>query len=116
MSFLPNDAKKINLENATVDFYKFIQDGLTYYYFDTSMCGPPEPMVNAMIGLQLLKEDSDRLIMINHTSPNGLFPKIENNFVFEITELEDEDKVKVVFNQKTNSLSQTDFSDNSCNG
>ncbi len=116
MSLLPNDAKKIDIENSTVDFYKFIQDGLTYYYFDTSMCGPPEPMVNAMLGLQLLKEDSDRLVMINHTSPNGLFPKIENNFGFEVNELPEEDKVKIVFNHKSNSVAQTDFSNNKCSG
>ncbi len=115
MSILPNDAKKIEIENSTVDFYKFIKNGLTFYYFDTSLCGPPEPMINAMLGLQLLKEDNDRLIMINHTPPNGLFPKIEHNFSFEISQLED-DRVQVIFNNKTDSTSQTDFTDTKCNG
>ena len=58
MQLLPADAKKIEIEGATVDFYTFIQDGTTNYYFDTSECGPPEPMVNAMAGLQLLDENS----------------------------------------------------------
>ncbi len=115
MSILPSDAKKIEVENSTVDFYKFIQDSLTYYYFDTSMCGPPEPMINAMLGLQLLKEDNEKLIMINHTSPNALFPKIENNFNFEVDTLED-DRVKIIFTQKLDSIAQTDFTDTSCNG
>lgn len=114
MSLLPSDAKKIEIENSTVDFFTYIEDGLTYYYFDTSMCGPPEPMVNAMLGLQLLKNATDRLVMVNHTAPNGLFPKIESNFGFEVSEVQD--KIKVVFNYKINSESKTDFSDNRCSG
>lgn len=115
MNILPNDAQKIEIENSTVDFFKFIEDGLTCYYFDTSMCGPPEPMVNAMLGLQLLKEKNDRLIMVNHTAPNGLFPKIENNFAFEISEMEDE-RIKVIFNYKIDTVDQTDFTSNTCKG
>ena len=80
MSLLPKDAKKLELENSTVDFYEYIKDGLTFYQFDTSECGPPEPMVNAMAGLQLLDNANKRLIMINHKPPMGLFPKIQKNY------------------------------------
>lgn len=85
----PEDAKQFDLDQASVDFYKFEQDNITYYYFDTSMCSAPEPMVNAMVGLQLLEKSSQKLVMINHSVPNALFPKIQDNFDFEIIPLED---------------------------
>ena len=114
MQLLPNDAKKIEIEGSTVDFYKYIQDGVSYYYFDTSECGPPDPMVNAMAGLQLLDENS-KLIMINHKPPMGLFPKIQQNYDYQIDELED-GKHSVTFSFKNGSKQQTNFSQNSCEG
>ncbi len=114
MSLLPKDAKKIELENSTVDFFEYIQDGLTCYQFDTSECGPPEPMINAMVGLQLLDNTSKRLVMINHKVPGALFPKIEANFEYELSEIVEEDKVKIVFKPKSSDTSSTDFSNNTC--
>ena len=114
MSLLPQDAKKIELENSTVDFFEYIQDGLTCYQFDTSECGPPEPMVNAMVGLQLLDNESKRLVMINHKPPGALFPKIQENFEYILTEIEDGDKIKVVFRTRTGDTTGTDFSANCC--
>jgi len=113
MSLLPNDAKKMEIENSTVDFFEFKDNGLQFYYFDSSECAPPEPMINAMLGLQLLKGDDERLIMINHKAPGGLFPKIESNFNYEVTNIE-ENKVKVEFSHKTGSQPKTDFTQNSC--
>ncbi|QKF82135.1 hypothetical protein [Halarcobacter ebronensis] len=106
--------EKIEVMHSTVDFYKEIKDSLTIYQFDTSMCGPPEPMVNAMIGLQLLDKNS-QLIMINHQSPSGLFPKIEQDFNF-IEERTKEGKVKITFTLKNSSPKSTNFLENSCNG
>ena len=114
MQLLPKDAKKIEIEGSTVDFYKYIQDGISYYYFDTSECGPPEPLVNAMAGLQLLDKDS-KLIMINHKPPMGLFPKIQQNFSYEIDELEN-GMHSVTFVSKNGSNKETDFSQTSCAG
>lgn len=114
MEQLPKEAQKIELENGTVDFYKYIQDGITYYYFDTSMFGPPEPMVNAMVGLQLLDENS-KLIMINHKPPMGLFPKIQQNYSYDIEELEDGNH-KIIFTLKVGTKNKVDFSQNSCAG
>jgi len=106
--------EKIEVMGSTVDFYKEIKDNLTTYQFDTSMCAPPEPMVNAMLGLQLLDKNS-KLVMINHKSPAGLFPKIEQDFIFTEENLTD-DKIKVTFTKKLNSNNTTDFSQTSCNG
>ena len=106
--------EKIDVIGSTVDFYKYIQDGLTTYEFDTSKCGPPDPMVNAMCGLKLL-DDKSQLVMINHKAPGGLFPKVEEEFSYEIFEMEN-GFAKVVFRKKINSINTTDFTSNSCAG
>lgn len=106
--------EKIEVLGSTVDFFKSIENGLTTYQFDTSRCGPPEPMINAMVGLQLLDENS-QLIMINHKSPGGLFPKIENDFNF-IENFTEDGKAKVIFTKKSNANNSTDFTQNSCSG
>lgn len=106
--------QKINVAGATVDFYKSQKEGITFYQFDSSKCTPPEPMVNAMAGLQLLNDNS-RLVMINHKAPAGLFPKIENDFDYLVEDLED-GNVKVVFRKKNEGKGNTDFSQTSCSG
>lgn len=111
---LPQDATKINLVDATVDFYKFTKDDLTYYYFDTSLCTPPDPMVNAMVGLQLIDDKNKRLIMINHTIPNALFMRIDANFEYEIEQISGQ--IRIEFKYKKGSLLETDFSNNKCSG
>ncbi len=35
MSNIPQDAVKIEVDGATVDFYKLEKDGQSTYYFDT---------------------------------------------------------------------------------
>lgn len=112
MQLLPQNAKKLEIENSTVDFFEYIQDGLTFYYFDTSSCGPPEPMVNAMLGLQLLDAENKRLVMINHKAPGGLFPRIEHDFSYEIFDING--MAKVVFKSKNTNTKETDFSSNTC--
>ncbi len=106
--------EKIEALGATVDFFKEVQDGLTIYFFDTSSCEPPHPMVNAMAGLQLLDENSC-LVMINHKSPGGLFPKIEADFDF-VEETTEDGKAKITFTKKQDGKNITDFSQNSCSG
>ena len=46
--------EKIEVAGATVDFYKYNEGDVEVYEFDTSRCGPPEPMVNAMAGLKMI--------------------------------------------------------------
>lgn len=77
---IPSNATKIIVDGSTVDFYTFIQDDNTYFAFDTSRCGPPEPMVNAVVGLKLVDAPNKRLLMINHKMPMGLFDKIGEDF------------------------------------
>jgi hypothetical protein len=86
------------------------------YEFDTSKCGPPEPMVNAMAGLKLIDSPKKRLVMINHKKPMGLLDKIGDNFAL----LEEEDlpdgRVKLVFGYKPGESEKAKLDDASCAG
>ncbi len=114
MSTLPQNAVEIQIEGATVPFYKFEKDGVTYLYFDSSKTGHPEPMINAMTGLKNLKE-GEKLIMINHKAPMGLFPKIESDYDYEVTEL-DNGLFQIVFSKKSDAQGTTNYDDTACNG
>ena len=106
---IPISAKKIDVKNATVDFF----EDEDYYYFDTSLTAAPEPMVNALAGLKLL-DRSKKLVMINHKIPMGLFPKIEAYFDYEVEELKD-GNVKITFSKKEKIVPKLDF-DTNCSG
>ncbi|MBN2895873.1 MAG: hypothetical protein JXK05_08315 [Campylobacterales bacterium] len=86
---IPHDAAKIDVEGATVDFFTFENDEATFFAFDTSRCGPPEPMVNAMAGLKLLDRPEKKLLMINHKMPMGLFDKLGERFDIQKHERDD---------------------------
>ena len=115
MSNIPSDAQKIEVEGATVDYYKLAKDGQSTYYFDTSKEGPPHPMVNAMAGIALLKGTNDTLVMINHKAPGGLFAKLEDDVKYVIQDL-DNGLVKVVFSYDDNATEKSDLSQASCAG
>jgi len=114
MSHIPQDAVKIEVEGATVDFFKLEKDGQSTYYFDTSKEGPPHPMVNAMAGLKLIKGTNDTLVMINHKMPGGLFAKLEGDFKHFDEELSD-GLVKVVFSSVDADV-ESDLTQTSCDG
>ncbi len=107
--------EKIEVEGATVDFYKYIKDGIEYYEFDTSRCGPPEPMVNAMAGLKLIDNPNKKLVMINHKKPMGLLDKIGQNYEIETQKLED-GRVKLIFSYKPGESEKANLNDASCHG
>jgi hypothetical protein len=115
MSYIPQDAQKIEVSGATVDFYKLEKDGESTYYFDTSKEGPPHPMVNAMSGLALIKGTNDKLVMINHKTPGGLFGKLEDDVKYSVEDLPD-GLVKVVFYYNPDATSESDLSQTSCSG
>jgi len=114
MSLIPENATEITLEGATVPFYSYEKDGVEYLQFDTSKTGHPEPMVNAMVGLQNLK-DGQKLVMINHKPPMGLFPKIEADFDYDVKEI-GEGLYAITFSKKANATGATNFNDTACNG
>lgn len=102
----------VNIENATVEFTKGTVGTTTTYLFDTSKGG--HPMVNAMAGLAVLKED-EQLVMINVCAPTGLYPKIEKEFHHTEEELP-EGLTQIVFTKKQDAQNSTDFSATKCGG
>ena len=114
MSNIPQNAVQIEVNGATVDFYKLAEDGESTYYFDTSKEGPPHPMVNAMSGLALIKNTNDTLVMINHKMPGGLFGKLEADVTHEAQDLEG-GLVQVTFKSVAADV-DTDLTQTSCHG
>ncbi|MFA6788977.1 MAG: hypothetical protein WC149_06100 [Arcobacteraceae bacterium] len=115
MSVLPENAKKIDVAGSTLDFFEYEKENITYFFFDSSMTGPPEPMVNAMAGLRLLDAKNKKLQMLNHKTPGGLFAKIGDAFDFEIQEVEG-GKSLVTFSFKNDASLNADLTQTSCDG
>jgi hypothetical protein len=114
MSHIPSEATKIEVEGATVDFFKLAKDTESTYYFDTSKTGPPHPMVNAMSGLKLIKNTNDKLVMFNHKLPGGLFGKLEADVTHTSQDLEG-GLVKVTFSSVEADV-ESDLTQTSCHG
>ncbi len=81
----------IEVPRTTLDFYKYEEDGLIYYEYDATKCQPPEPMVNTICGLSLLKSSTDRLVGIFFHEPFPLYDRIPLNISHEAKELESGD-------------------------
>ena len=111
----PHDAKLLHVENTTVPFFSYVQDGIEYISFDTSMCVPPEPMVNAMIALELLDSAQKKVVMINHRSPVGLLAKVQSFYDIAVTELEG-GKLQLIFSYKEGVSDNVDLSQKQCAG
>ena len=111
----PNNAQEIEVEGATVPFYKYKLGEDTIIEFDTSRCGPPEPMVNAMAGLKLIKDEHTKLLMINHKKPMGLLQKIGENFEIEEAKMDD-GRVQLLFSYKKGASEKANLNDASCSG
>ena len=111
MSELNKEA--IEVAGATVPFFTYTLGEDQVFEFDTSKCGPPDPMVNAMAGLKLLDSPNKKLVMINHKSPGGLISKIGENYDIEIEDLED-GRVKLTFSYKAGESEKANLADNTC--
>ena len=107
--------EKIEVTGATVDFYTYKDGDIEVYEFDTSRCGPPEPMVNAMAGLKLIDGPNKKLVMINHKKPMGLLDKIGKDFNINEKKLDD-DRVALEFTYKDGESENANLSDASCEG
>ena len=86
----------IQVPRTTLDFYKYEEDGLNFYEFNATACQPPEPMVNTICGLGLLKTKEDRLVGIYFHEPFPLYDRIPLTIAHEAVELENGD-FKVTF-------------------
>jgi len=109
------EKKEIDVAGATVPFFTYTMGETQYYEFDTSKCGPPDPMVNAMAGLKLIDNENKKLVMINHKFPGGLIAKIGENYAHTKEELED-GRVKITFSYIAGESEKADLTKNSCDG
>ena len=106
---------ELEVMGATVPFYTYTIEDTQYFEFDTSKCGPPDPMVNAMAGLKLVDSADKKLVMINHKFPGGLIGKIGDNYTNEKEELAD-GNVKIVFSYIAGESEKADLTQNTCAG
>ncbi len=113
MSELNKEA--LEVEGATVPFFTYTLEDTQYIEFDTSKCGPPDPMVNAMAGLKLLDAPNKKVVMINHKSPGGLLAKIGENYDISEEKLES-GLVKLVFSYKSGDSEKANLNDAACHG
>lgn len=109
----PESIKPFELEGATVPVFTYEENGIKVIGFDSSTCVPPEPMVNAMLALNHLKDENTKVVMVNHTNPVGLLAKIGKDFHIE-TENLDKNLVRLTFTYKAGA--KPDLSDPSCAG
>ena len=105
----------IEVEGATVPFFTYTLGEDQIFEFDTSKCGPPEPMVNAMAGLKYIDGPHKKLAMINHKKPMGLLDKIGENYDIETEEMED-GRVKLLFSYRAGESDKADLTQTSCEG
>jgi len=105
----------IEVPGATVPFFTYTMGETQYFEFDTSKCGPPEPMGNAMAGLKMIDSPNKKVVMINHKKPMGLLDKIGENYDIE-TEKMDDGRVKLIFSYKAGESENADLNDAACHG
>jgi len=105
----------IEVPGATVPFFTYKEGETQVYEFDTSKCGPPEPMVNAMAGLKLIDGPDKKLVMINHKKPMGLLNKVGENYEIAEETLPD-GRVKLIFTYKPGASESANLDDSHCDG
>jgi len=105
----------VEVPGATVPFFTYTIGETQYYEFDTSKCGPPEPMVNAMAGLKMVDSPNKKVVMINHKKPMGLLDKIGENYDIK-TEKMDDGRIKLIFSYRAGESEKADLSQDSCHG
>ena len=106
---------ELEVMGATVPFYTYTIEDTQYFEFDTSKCGPPDPMVNAMAGLKLIDDANKKLVMINHKFPGGLIGKIGENYTNEKEDMAD-GNVKIIFSYIAGESEKADLTKNTCGG
>jgi len=85
------EKKLVKIPLATLDFYKYEKDGLIIYEFDATECQPPEPMVNTMNALKMIKSKNERVVGTFFHEPSPLYNRISEFFSYDAKELENGD-------------------------
>jgi len=82
-----------------LDIYHYQKDGLNVYEFNATECSPPEPMVNTIVSLELLKSKTDTLEVTFFHEPFPLYERISQQFSHTSQELYNGD-ILVTFRKK----------------
>lgn len=77
----------IIVPRATLDIYNYQENGLNIYEFNATECSPPEPMVNTIVVLNMLKNENDRLVVTFFHEPLPLYERLSQTFTHESKEL-----------------------------
>ncbi len=91
--------KLVTVPRATLEIYNYQEDGLNVYEFDATECSPPEPMVNTIVTLEMLKNENDILRVNYFHEPMPLYERIATLFSYESKELENGNFL-VIFRRK----------------
>ena len=91
--------KLVTVPRATLEIYNYQENGLNIYEFDATECSPPEPMVNTIVTLEMLKCENDILRATYFHEPTPLYERVATLFSYESKELEDGDFL-VTFRRK----------------
>ncbi len=94
-----SEKKLVKIPRTTLDIYNYSENGFNIYEFDATECSPPEPMVNTIVTLQMLKTDRDILKVTYFHEPLPLYERVRSTFSYTSEELEDGDVV-VTFKKK----------------
>jgi uncharacterized protein (DUF2249 family) len=82
------DKELVVVPRATLDIYKYKENGCTIYEFDATECSPPEPMVNTIVTLEMLQNEDDRLKVTFFHEPQPLFERVSALYSYESQEQE----------------------------
>lgn len=78
----------VTIPRATLDIYNYQENELNVYEFDATECSPPEPMVNTIVTLEMLKNKNDILRVMYFHEPAPLYERVSSSFTHESQELE----------------------------
>lgn len=81
----------VTIPRATLEIYNYQEDGMNIYEFDATECSPPEPMVNTLVTLEMLKGENDILRVKYFHEPFPLYERLSNDFSHTSQELESSD-------------------------
>ncbi len=81
----------LEVPGATLPFYTYEKDGFNFFEFDARECQSPEPMINTMRGLTLLKTSKDRVVGLYFHEPFPLYARIPLTIEHDAQELESGD-------------------------
>jgi hypothetical protein len=91
--------KLVKIPRATLDFYRYEKDGLVFYEFDATQSSAPEPMMNAMVALEMIKNENERLVGIFFHEPIPLLQRVSSYFSYTSNELENGD-YRIIFKKR----------------